>query len=245
MAFFDAIPAGWLTGPTVVLGPQTCTDGRRVVTHLASARKRRQALHFYRVLAPQLRALGAGVPELLDAHGALLLRTWHPGNSDPGPTAHRAAGRWLRHLHDLQGLPVDPLPLEQAVARRIAALCPALPPPWGRALGELDLRPLAEQQRVWCHRDLRPRNWLWDGVRLVVLDFEHAAPDLGALDFARVPDPFALLEGYGRSKVTDKAVLSIAGILDAAGTLAWGLRHEDPERVFTGQQRLRAWIPIG
>ena len=238
-------PAHWLRAAPQRLGPSTLSDGVRVVSHLPSVRKRRQALRFYRELAPRLHAAGARTPELLEVHGDYLLCTWHPGAPDPGISAHQAAGRWLRTLHGLDGVPHDPLPLERALAKRITALLPQLPEVYRAALAALDLRPLAGVRRVWCHKDLHPRNWLWDGRELVVLDFEHAAPDLGALDWVRVPERAALLEGYGGIKEKEEPVLFIADMLDAAGTLAWGLRHEDPHWVFTGQQRLRAWIPIG
>jgi hypothetical protein len=137
------------------------------------------------------------------------------------------------------------MPLQQALAKRIAALLPQLPEQWQAPVQGLDLSPLAGLSRVWCHRDLHPRNWLWDGARLVVFDFEHSAPDLGALDWVRVPERAALIEGYGGLKMQEEQALFIAGVVNAAGTLAWGLRHNDPHWVFTGQQRLRAWIPIG
>ena len=241
----DSLPAPWFRGAAKRLGPHTFTDGERVVTHLPSPRKRRQALHFYREIVPRLWALGARTPELLEVEGAYLLRTWHPGEADSSPAAHQAAGRWLRALHSLDGVPHDPMSLVEAMGKRVAALVPQLPAPWKAPLLGLDLSALAGLQRVWCHRDLHPRNWLWDGAQLVVFDFEHAAPDLGALDWVRVPDQAALIEGYGGIKSRDERALFIAELVNAAGTLAWGLRHQDAHWVFTGQQRLRALIPIG
>lgn len=238
-------PKHWLNAAPERLGPNTLSDGVRVVTHLPSARKRRQALRFYRELAPRLWEVGARTPKLLEVEGDYLLCTWHPGRSDPGVAAHQAAGLWLRALHSLDGVPSDPLPLDQAFAKRIEALLPQLPPPWTVPLSTLDLSPLKDVPRLWCHRDLHPRNWLWDGEGLVVLDFEHAAPDLGALDWVRVPERQALLVGYGGLKEQEEKLLFIAGVVNAAATLVWGLRHEDEHWVFTGQQRLRAWIPIG
>ncbi|MFT5584290.1 MAG: Ser/Thr protein kinase RdoA (MazF antagonist) [Cognaticolwellia sp.] len=174
-----------------------------------------------------------------------MLRTWHAGESDASPAAHQAAGRWLRALHSLDRVPHDAMTLQQAIGKRIAALVPQLPDLWRSPLQGLDLSTLAGVDRVWCHRDLHPRNWAWDGARLVVFDFEHAAPDLGALDWVRVPDRASLLEGYGGLKDKEEELLFISGVVSAAATLAWGLRHDDAHWVFTGQQRLRAWIPIG
>lgn len=108
---------------------------------------------------------------------------------------HRAAGRWLRWLHDQPLDDDDPLPIGVALNARAAAL--SRPP-------AVDFSGV-QGRRVLCHRDFRPANWLWDDG-LVVLDFEHTRADHPLWDLLKLADEVwparpdlreAFLETYG------------------------------------------------
>ena len=110
---------------------------------------------------------------------------------------HRQAGLALGRLHSLRLEDLDPLPLSEALPRRLES--------WlGRAGALLDesrrLRvrerfgdgsAFQGERRVPCHRDLEPRNWLVElegttvrGLRLV--DFEHPRLDHALSDFVKL-----------------------------------------------------------
>ena len=239
------LPPGQIDdAPWHALGPSTWRVGDRVVKHLPDARKHRQALTFHTELAPRLRAAGHGTARLLHTTDDALVLRLAPGEpvsrgldpSVPRPAVLEAAGRWLRALHDLRPVPPDPLPLEEAVRRRWAGILPGLPDDLRQTLeARIDVSVLAGIERVWCHRDVHPRNWLWDGERLTVVDVEHARPDLGAIDLVRTPGRAVLLDSYGH---VEERVLEQALLLDAAGAIAWGRRHGEEAFVREGLSRL-------
>lgn len=86
-----------------------------------------------------------------------------------------------------------------------------------------------------CHLDFQPRNLLWHpdhGLHLI--DFEHARVDLAARDLVRLATRYwsdrpdlraAFLDGYGPISASDTAALHHCTALDAATTLAYGIRH--------------------
>ncbi|MGI8311718.1 phosphotransferase [Saccharopolyspora hattusasensis] len=88
-----------------------------------------------------------------------------------------------------------------------------------------------------CHLDFQPRNLLWHPEHdLRLIDFEHARIDLAARDLIRLatrhlpdrPDLHtAFFTGYGPLSTSDRAVLTHCTALEAATTLAYGLRHDD------------------
>lgn len=207
---------------------------------------------------------GAGVPELIavDEQARTLLMRRAPGrpvsdlDDDEAGPAHAAAGRFLAALHGLACVDEDPLALDEALQRRFRAwsrvcagaleleeelLVAALEP------GVVDFSGLA---RVPCHRDFSPSNWLWDGSRLVVVDFEHARLDCGLVDLAKlcvaewVRAPAlrrAFFRGYGAS-LDELGVRRLRSVvaLHALASLGWGLRHYDPAFVAEGRRALQA-----
>jgi len=225
--------------------------------------------------APEVRRAfppGIGTPRLLahrDEHPRGVVLTWERGalvaDLEPsGPAAHdlRArAGAFLRALHDLPFADPDPVPLDEAYARRLAAwserargvVPDAVVADVGAALTEA-LPALATLSRVRCHRDYTPRNWLArEGGELVVLDFEHARPDLGVADLERLwvgewrREPAlreAFLAGYGRDLTADEEeTLRRVAALGGLTTVVWAREHADAAFEAHGWDVLR-WLGL-
>lgn len=254
-----------MRGSTAVFA-LTSADGReRVVKHYRSSRafaQERRALSQW--FGARERVGGARVPKLIAAAPELrvLIVDHLPGAAaDEGAAdVHRAAGRFLAALHQLECIDDDPLPLGEAIARRTHAWLRRAPlePEQLRIVAQHGPRPelFAGARRVPCHRDFAPRNWLWDGERLSVLDFEHARPDLALVDLAKLcvgawsqrPDrSAAFFAGYGRSlSDLEREQLRALVVLHGIASLAWGHERGDVELVAEGRRALAsaaAWSP--
>ena len=153
--------------------------------------------------------------------------------ADPGETSDRAvaaAGRAVAALHALPLRDQDPVPLVDAVRLRAEAAARRVPrePGVDEALALLDGgQAFAGASRCWCHRDLQPNTWVWDGQVLGLIDWEHSRPDAPELDLAPlVPTSLwpAFAAAYG---AIDRHRLRAAVALYGLVTLAWGVRHED------------------
>ena len=183
------------------------------------------------------------LPALWAAEGDTLFLSAVPGvHADPpAPSVAAAAGRWIASVHAAPWTDADPLPLVDAVARRLAmtrargrVALPAALDGWVGAF--------AGVSRVWCHRDFTPRNWLTGPDGLRVIDLEHAMPDAAAWDVARAscqlsPEAFAAFcEGYG--PLPDPRQIRLMRWLFAAGTVQWGEDHGD--RAFAEEGR--RWV---
>ena len=211
--------------------------------------------------APQL----PGTPTLiaiLPADAPALLMTAVPGapvdgldvDEDTLAAIHERAGAWLARLHALAWDDRDPLPLGVAMRRRADS--------WlARARGIVDddvhawvaaaAEPLVELDaaRVPCHRDFSPRNWLWDGQRLGVIDFEHARADWWLHDLDRLEARCwhgrprlreAFLRGYGRRPSdAERAWARGLAIVQALSTIVWARAHADREFEREGWTRLQ------
>jgi Ser/Thr protein kinase RdoA (MazF antagonist) len=174
------------------------------------------------------------------------------GAALPALDLHRAAGRFLASLHQLAQPDHDPMPVADALARRLetwrrrARLTP-------EQLALVDAhgpRPslFAGAVRVPCHRDFAPRNWLWTGTQLGVVDFEHARLDLGLGDLCKLavdcwdphpPSKAAFLAGYGRDlSALEHAQLGALIVLHGLASLAWGQERGVVEHVDEGQRAL-------
>lgn len=202
---------------------------------------------------------GARVPKLIaDAPKLAALILERVPGAAPDPDAehaivvHRAAGRFLAALHQLELDPADPVPLAEALAQRTRAWLgrATLEPGEGRIVAELGPRPelFAGARRVACHRDFAPRNWLWDGETLAVVDFEHARPDLALVDLAKLcvgtwsrrPDcAAAFFAGYGRRLTErEREQLRALVVLHGLASLAWGHERGDLDLVLEGRRAL-------
>lgn len=164
-------------------------------------------------------------------------------------SAHRQAGAWLRTLHEWPHQDDDPLPLHEALKKRALS--------WiSRARGHLDpgvlqavrdrvgaFDELQDIQRVPCHRDFSPRNWIQapDGT-LGIIDFEHARGDLWLQDLDRITEPSlrqALLEGYGRvPSDAEEKVYDLLSTIGAVSTVVWAKQHGDLPFEAQGRSRL-------
>ncbi len=193
-----------------------------------------------RALQQAVEALRRVDPDRIEAvqTGRLLLRWVEGAAGSDDPRVHAAAGQWLRGFQEVDSS--DAMPLDEAFERRIDATLRG-----ARTLGlqvavdaleGLDPRSFAGQ-RVWCHRDFRPDNWVWDGTRLQVIDFEHARPDHPLVDVVKLatevwpdrPDLEAAFRStYEADATIDEAVLDGLIALHGATTLVWGVRHADP-----------------
>jgi hypothetical protein len=185
------------------------------------------------------------LPVLLAAEGDTLFLSSVPGHAEdaPGAALAAAAGRWIASVHAAPWTDADPMPLVDAVARRLAMT---------RARGRVVLpdalegwvEAFAGVSRVWCHRDYTPRNWLSGPDGLRVIDLEHAMPDAAAWDVARAscqlsPAAFAsFCDGYG--PLPEPRQVRLMAWLFAAGTVQWGEDHGDRTFAEEGHRWLAA-----
>lgn len=201
------------------------------------------------------------IPRLLasDPGARLLLLTTVPGTPPAADSvvAHAAAGHWLRSLHERPVSSVDPMPLSQALQLRVRAALAQAPADLGskdRIRAELaPEQPFPPADRVWCHRDFTPRNWLWDPSQgLGVVDLEHSRPDHPAWDLVKLmtevwPDHpqtrEAFLASYG--PLPDRDVLVRLCWLHGLQTHTWGRRQQDPETSRLGARILSMLIESG
>lgn len=177
--------------------------------------------------------------------------------SHPGPDWREdlaladALGRGLAALHALPFVDRDPLPLPEALPRRLAGWRSRSDDPLVvRAVGLLPdvLARCAPEtlRRVPCHRDVHPGNVLL-GPPLALLDWEHAGPDSPWVDLLRTweglgpgEDPWlrALAAGAGLDLDAGWSTLRALGLVEGAGCLAWGTRHDAPDVVERGRRLL-------
>ncbi len=191
------------------------------------------------------------------------------GGSDLGADVDAAVGAALRRLHRGAAAP-DPLDLADAWERRSRALgreLQAASAPIGAEESVHLAARLATSRavvvawigaerspRVPCHRDLAPRNLRVQrrGDRLAVglVDFAHARADLALVDVARWCNErggwderaaSAFWRGYGRAPdAATGAALAAVCVHDAVAAIAWGARHDDPERIALGRRAIVA-----
>jgi thiamine kinase-like enzyme len=169
-----------------------------------------------------------------------------PGTSSNGdnPEQHRQAGAWLAQLHSLPHLDDDPLPPAAALIRRWQAwrrraddrLASSLLTSIDQALDSHHHH--AAAQRVPCHRDFTPANWLITADHdFGVIDFEHARADLWLSDCARLANHHwpqqpacatAFWAGYGRQlQDGEHALLAVLAAIEGCAAWSWAVDHGD------------------
>ncbi len=221
-------------------------------------------------------ALEAWLPRLIAAstQPRALLLSWLSGASAERPAAgrrqsagppthvvnaHRAAGRFVAALQALPVAEVDPMALDEAVARRrdgwLRRSARTLPGDL-RAVAAAAVVPerFAGVSRVPAHRDFRPGNWRWDGARLGVIDLGHARPDAPMADLVKLAaGPWraqpalkdAFLAGYGQPiSASQERQLRALIALHGLATATWAQRHGDAGAYGEGLDVLR-WLREG
>lgn len=224
------------TGKSSLVRPVVLPDGTgAVLKRFRSHRAWRQAQHALLVWGPacgdELR-----VPRLLgsEPEGPLTLMIERlPGEraDQPGwrrdPSLADALGRGLRALHAVPSDDDDPLPLDEACARRMAG--------WlKRAASEVEpevltgvndrFQPAAlrGRRRRVCHRDAEPYNVLrTPGLSIALVDFEHARMDDPLLDIVSTWDGAPL----DRSPFTAGLVAAWGHAAPLPALRCWGLLH--------------------
>lgn len=174
--------------------------------------------------------------------------TWHDDD------VRRDAGAVLRHLHDTEDLGV----CEDLAAEKETELEQWLT----RGPGLLESREVdfarsalrampasVRPERVPCHRDYTPRNWVLGNGRVHVVDFEEMRPDAWMVDLGRLTvawwpaDPpmlEPLLDGYGRQLSDDEtAILRCTYVVTAVRLIVLGSELGKTEFVASTRDVLR------
>jgi aminoglycoside phosphotransferase (APT) family kinase protein len=224
-------------------------------------RKYAQEARAYDVVTPGLAAAGVRVPERIACDGDSTLVLTHLAGAPAPPddlAVARQAGEALAALHGIAHEDLDPLPVGDALRSRLARWVeqaagrvePELVAECVAAFGD---GPREAEGRCWCHRDYSPRNWVVDGGRLGLLDFEHSGPDWWLMDLVKLDEVCfehrgveeAFYAAYGR-RPADGALERLLWMTEL-GTVVWGVTHGDPEYEGIGRRtlaRLRARLRL-
>jgi thiamine kinase-like enzyme len=190
-----------------------------------------------------------------DRDANVLITTFLPGalvEGTPGehdPDIHRQAGEALRTFHDQAARPDDEFDARmtaQALARldqphRIATDVA------DRAREILQASPPQTVTVVPTHGDWQPRNWVFDGIRMRVIDFGRFDHRPAATDLCRLAvqqwraDPRleeAFLEGYG-SDPREPEAWRLLQVREAVGTAVWAHQVGDEPFEAQGHRMLR------
>ncbi|MFJ5733991.1 phosphotransferase [Streptomyces microflavus] len=220
----------------------------------------------YRHVVP---ALGhSRAPQLIDSRpeDLAMLLTVAPGAPAPGldlsaaswRSVHEQAGLLCARLHEASELDSG----DQAEAdEALRAAADGVEKHLGRAGDRLtgDEQQLvrdyaARLRRVgpvpvgYVHGDNQPRNWLWSGSAIALVDFERTRPAarvqdltiLAATEWLDHPDrERSFLRGYGRGLTgAERYALRCLTALDAVNCLGWGPDNGDPEVTARGRRTL-------
>jgi Ser/Thr protein kinase RdoA (MazF antagonist) len=232
LAFADSV----LESPVTTIGDQSWPDGKSRVVELADGTGRRWFAKHHRdrewytaecqAYDRWVPALGDRAPSLRardDTLAALLLSAVpSDGHKDwRDEVIRRDGGAVLRTLHDAEAFgPWNNMAEEKQVelefwTQRGSGLFDRQDLDFAqscvRALGSLPA-----PDRVPCHRDYTPRNWVIARGRVHVVDFEETRPEAWMTDLGRMaigwwrhePDlMYAVLEGYGRMPSDDEVAI--------------------------------------
>jgi len=243
----------------------TCSDGSAAFLKWHPQRRSwRQEEQALRQWLPQIAQELANRPELLDSseqEGLLLISAVAGEPVESGTDSeqelhiiHRQTGVFLRELHRLEVVDEDPVALSKAMPERLQG--------WidkadgvleddqivqaTKCIGDGSL--FANDRRVACHNDYQPRNWLWDGHRLGIIDFEHAHLNHPGFDLVRLQvgtwqeSPSlreSFLDGYGQYPdwLDDERMDAIITLF-AIGCVVWGTQHHQKKLVELGRRCL-------
>lgn len=164
-----------------------------------------------------------------------------PGEHDPG--IHRQAGEALRVFHDQAGRQDDEVDarLTAQALTRLDQPHRIVPGVARRARDILRASPPQQVTVVPTHGDWQPRNWVFDGIRMRVIDFGRFDHRPAATDLCRLAvqqwrtDPRledAFIEGYGSDpREPDQWRLHL--LREAVGTAVWA--HQVGDEPFEAQ----------
>lgn len=220
---------------------------------------------------PRLRFLDRQGLRFLMSDGGECCCSWEELPPDRQESLQYLAGGFLRTLHEVEFVDDDELRIGDAVLLRARATQRRIVE--RKALGLQDAFPctsveevtrivtdieeivplLNRSKRVPCHRDFWKRNWIWslgedeatDEMRLSVIDFEHARPDLFVFDMMKnwsdawldsERQESAFWDGYGRTLEGDeRLLLQRCGALHALQTILWASEHQQTEFLAQGK----------
>lgn len=197
----------------------------------------------------------ASVPSVVgedEAATALLLTNVRGGVISDSSKPWAAAGAFLAALQALPVPTVDPIPLPAAMRQRFDSWSREAAPhlAWDVLLDArqaFDTEVFVGTKRVLAHRDFQPRNWLWDGRRLGVIDFEHARADHPLVDVVKLFDHVdegdrrfvAFQQAWGRRfDEAERAQLRALRVLHGLACIGWGAREKDGDLVALGRRVL-------
>jgi Phosphotransferase enzyme family len=227
----------WAHELSVVLRLRDAAGGSWFVKRHADRIRHSAEVSAYRQWVPALRANAPRLRAVNDSLATVILSAV-PGEPAPWPGAdaaaqsetarvaevalHRQAGKLLHRFHQAQ----PPVRWESFGTAKLAefdALAPLATALLGKrelGLARAEVEALAAlpcPNRVPCHRDYTPRNWVVSNGVPYILDFELAQLDAWLADLCRLhlgiwgtrPDlQEAFLTGYGRQlSTTDRAIL--------------------------------------
>ncbi len=252
----NSLPQGTSSNVRLLPGPPAV-----VLKRYRSARARTQARDALQSWAPSLTRLRAPIvlPSAANDPSPSLRLEFLEGGVLSNEAMWReqldiaeALGNGLAELHALHA-PPDPLPLHEAIPRRLAG--------WLKrdegALGaerilelqaHLDPTPLRGLERVPCHRDLGPDNVvLLKQGGFGLIDWEHARADCAWSDILRTWEGLppeldtwsaALARGAGLP-LDGWPALRALGLVEGAGCIVWGTSQAQPWLVERGERLLR------
>jgi aminoglycoside phosphotransferase (APT) family kinase protein len=184
--------------------------------------------------------------------GLSVERNW-PGLSQMNQVMQQA-GKFLCALHRIHHNDSDPMPLNDALPLRLET--------WisnhQNSLTDREINIAREKvgdgslfdhdNRVCCHNDYQPRNWLWDGKRFGIIDFEHSNYNHPAFDWVRLETGIwqkhpemrdRFIEGYGTEPGwSHGAALEAICAIYAVGSIVWGSTHDAVALVADGRRIL-------
>ncbi len=156
---------------------------------------------------------------------------------------YNQAGTLLKDFHNIRIIDNDKLSIQQAYKKRLKAWLPRAKPmlaqkdiDWVEARALEILPNLENFKRVPCHRDFTARNWLYDGNKLSLIDFEHSRPDFFLADLERLWGSVFMIDsdikesffaGYGNLSSDDIEILKRSTAVWALNTISWANEHND------------------
>lgn len=238
---FPAVMA-WLASvlptPITEIADRSWPDGKSSVHHVRDAsgvewfakhhRGREWYLNEVNAYRRWVPTLGDRAPKLLAHHDSLravvvsALRV--AGSQDwRDDDLRREAGALLRRLHDVESFgrwddiaEAKHVELDRWL-RRGRGLLTANEVDVATACAR-ELAHLPKPERVPCHHDYTPRNWVINHGRVQLIDFEETYPDAWMTDIVRMTIGFwkeephlteAILDGYGRRLSADDEATSV------------------------------------